>query len=62
MTLRTYFECGHNAAAAAERLSLNDRTVAYRLRTIEERMARPVVARRDELSIALRLLDYYTVA
>lgn len=58
-TLRAYFDTGHNASAAAARLSLNDRTVAYRLRTVEERMGRPLASRRDELSLALRLLEFY---
>lgn len=58
-TLRAYFEAGHNASSAAARLSLNDRTVAYRLRSIEERLSRPVLSRRDELSVALRLFDMY---
>jgi hypothetical protein len=58
-TLRAYFEAGHNASAAAARLSLNDRTVAYRLRSIEEKLSRPVLSRRDELSVALRLFELY---
>lgn len=58
-TLRAYFASGHNASATAVRLSLNDRTVAYRLRSIEEKLGRPVASRRDELSVALRLYSLY---
>ena len=59
VTLRAYFDAGHNASAAAAHLSLNDRTVAYRLRTIEDRLRRPLLGRRDELSVALRLFELY---
>jgi hypothetical protein len=59
-TLRAYFDAGHNASAAATRLSLNDRTVGYRLRTVEERIGRPLLARRDELSVALRLHEMFS--
>jgi DNA-binding PucR family transcriptional regulator len=58
-TLRAYFETGHNASAAAALLSLNDRTVAYRLRTIEDKLGRPITSRRDELSVALRLFEFF---
>lgn len=58
-TVRAYFDAGHNASAAASRLSLNDRTIGYRLRTVEERLGRPLLARRDELSVALRLYEMY---
>ncbi len=59
-TIRAYFDAGHNASAAAARLSLNDRTVGYRLKTVEERMGRPLLARRDELSVALRLHEMFS--
>lgn len=58
-TVRAYFDAGHNASATANCLSLNDRTVGYRLRTVEERLGRPLLARRDELSVALRLFELY---
>lgn len=62
-TLRAYFDSGHNASAAAARLQLNDRTVAYRLRTIEQKLGRPILMRRDELSVALRLFEmFHTLA
>jgi hypothetical protein len=56
-TLRAYFDAGLNAAAASARLNVNDRTVAYRIRTIEDRLGGPILGRQDELSLALRLLD-----
>ena len=58
-TLREYFATGHNASVTGARLGLNDRTVAYRLRTVEERLGIPVLARRDELSVALKLFELY---
>lgn len=54
-TLSAYFESGHNAATTAARLHVHERTVAYRLKSIEERLGVPIVRRRDELSVALRL-------
>jgi hypothetical protein len=56
-TLRAYFDAGLNAAAACAPLRVNDRTVAYRIRTIEDRLGEPILGRQDELSLALRLLD-----
>jgi sugar diacid utilization regulator len=55
-TLRAYFSVGQNAAAAGALLGVHDRTVAYRLTTIEERIGRPLTKRRDELAVALRIL------
>ena len=37
-TLRAYFDAGQNAAAAAAALGVHERTVTYRLRSIEERL------------------------
>ena len=54
-TLTAYFASGQNAASAAAALGVHDRTVLYRLRTIEERLGRPILARREELGVALRL-------
>jgi DNA-binding PucR family transcriptional regulator len=54
-TLEAYLNTGCNAAAAAAMLNVNDRTVAYRIRTIEELLGRSVVTRGAELSAALRL-------
>jgi PucR C-terminal helix-turn-helix domain/GGDEF-like domain len=56
-TLRAYFDAGQSAAAAGARLNVNDRTVAYRIRKIEDRLGGPILGRQGELSLALRLLD-----
>ena len=56
-TLRAYFAAGQNASAAAALLGVHEHTVSYRLRTIEERLGRPVTSRRAELEAALRLLE-----
>jgi DNA-binding PucR family transcriptional regulator len=56
-TLRAYFASGQNASAAAALLGVHEHTVSYRLRTIEDRLGRPVTARRAELETALRLLE-----
>lgn len=53
-TLVAYFACGFNASAAAAALGVNDRTVAYRLGGIEERLA-DRSARVAELQAAIRL-------
>jgi len=54
-TLSAYFASGFNASAAAAMLKVNDRTVAYRLNTIEELLGRPVRTRQAELQAAIRL-------
>ncbi len=54
-TLRAYFAAGENAASAAAVLGVHDRTVLYRLRSIEERIGHPISSRRDEIAVALRL-------
>jgi len=46
---------GTRAASTGARLGVHDRTVGYRLATIEERLGRPLAARRDEIGVALRL-------
>ncbi|HLQ47495.1 MAG TPA: helix-turn-helix domain-containing protein, partial [Candidatus Dormibacteraeota bacterium] len=56
-TLRAYFASAQNGSAAAALLGVHEHTVAYRLRTIEDRLGRPVAARRAELETALRLLE-----
>jgi hypothetical protein len=58
-TLRAYFRAGQNAAATAATLGLHEQTVAQRLRAVEERIGRPVPARRAELETALRLRRYF---
>lgn len=54
-TLRAYLESSSNASAAAALLGVNDRTVAYRLRGIEDLLGYPVSTRSLELRLALRL-------
>ena len=44
-TLSAYASSGFNASAAAAMLKVNDRTIAYRLNSIEEQLGRPVRAR-----------------
>lgn len=56
-TLRAYFASAQNASAAAALLGVHEHTVAYRLRSIEERLGRPVTGRRAELEAALRLFE-----
>lgn len=56
-TLSAYFRTGQNASSAAHLLGVHERTVAYRLRAIERRLGAPIAARREELAVALRLLD-----
>lgn len=56
-TLTAYFRAGQNAAAAANAIHVHERTVAYRLRSIEQRLGVSINARRDEIAVALRLAD-----
>jgi hypothetical protein len=58
-TLSAYFAAGQNATSAAAMLGVHDRTVAYRIRSIEDRFGEPVVARRGELTVALRLAEHF---
>ncbi len=57
-TLRIYLETGRNVSSAAAAMRTSRRTVANRLRTIEERLGRPLNANTAEIEIALRLLDF----
>jgi len=54
-TLGTYLESGLSAAAAAPVLHVSDRTIAYRIRGIEERLGHSVLDRSSELAAAVRL-------
>jgi hypothetical protein len=57
-TLKAYFQTGNNATSAAPMLGVHERTIAYRLRSIEQRLGLGSIARRrDELAVALRLHD-----
>lgn len=55
-TMRVYFATGCNAAKASAQLGVHERTVAYRLRTVEESLEIDVIERRNELVVALRML------
>jgi diguanylate cyclase with GGDEF domain/PucR-like helix-turn-helix protein len=54
-TLDAYFACAFNASAAAAKLKVNDRTIAYRLNNIEQLLGRSVRTRQTELQAAIRL-------
>lgn len=54
-TLQAYVKSGWNAASTGALLGVHERTVGYRLATIEQRLGHPLIARRDELGVALRL-------
>jgi hypothetical protein len=56
-TLGAYFASGQNAASAAARLGVHERTIANRLHTVENMLGRAVATRRAELEMALRLRD-----
>lgn len=56
-TMRTYFDVGMNAVAAAALLKVNDRTVAYRVKRVERLLGESIRTRRNELSLALRLRE-----
>lgn len=54
-TALAYFRAGQNAKAAAAELGVHQQTVGERLGAIERATGRPVVERRGELEIALRV-------
>lgn len=54
-TLEAYLSAGLNASAAGAMLGVGDRTVAYRMRAIEELLGRNVSVRSAELAAAIRL-------
>lgn len=54
-TLRLYADSDWNAASAAARLGVHERTIGYRVARIEELLRHPLAARREEIGIALRL-------
>ena len=56
-TLLAWFAAGHNGASAAAALGVHENTVANRLRTVEQRIGRPLASRRAELEVALRLRE-----
>ena len=54
-TLRAYFAVGNNGSAAAAMLGVHERTVSYRLSSIEELLPDGIAHRRSELVVALSL-------
>ena len=54
-TLGAYVSSGWSAASTGARLGVHERTIGYRVATIEQRLGRPLATRRDELGVALRL-------
>ena len=56
-TLAAYFRSGQNAASTASAIHVHERTVAYRLRSIEAKLGVSINSRRDEIAVALRLAD-----
>jgi len=54
-TLWAYFEAARNVSSAAASLKVSRRTVANRLRAIEERLGRPLSTIGVEMELALRL-------
>jgi hypothetical protein len=54
-TLGSYLQSGLNAATTAAQLNVSDRTIAYRIHGIEDRLGRSVLARSTELAAAVRL-------
>lgn len=56
-TLRAYFAAGRNAASAASALGVSRQTVTNRLRTVEERLGRPLGTCQAEMEAALEIAD-----
>jgi DNA-binding PucR family transcriptional regulator len=52
-TLAVYLDAGASPLHAANRLGVHAKTVAYRMRRVEELLGRPIVQRRAELEAAL---------
>ena len=56
-TLTAWFDAQQRTPVAAARLGVHQRTVTYRLRTIEDQLGHPILARGAELHTALLLHD-----
>lgn len=56
-TLCAYFKAGRNVSSTAAALGVSRRTVANRLRAIEETLGRPLGASAVEMEVALRLSE-----
>jgi hypothetical protein len=59
-TLRAYFAAGRNVSSAAAALGVSRRTVANRLRTVEDRIRRPLGKALMEIDAVLRLEELIT--
>jgi DNA-binding PucR family transcriptional regulator len=59
-TLRAYFAAERNASSAAAALGVSRRTIANRLRTIEQRVGRPMASSYPEIEAALSLQAFQT--
>jgi hypothetical protein len=55
-TLTAYVGAGWVAASTAALLGVHERTIAYRLATIEKRLGHPLTQRRPEIGAALRIV------
>ena len=56
-TLRAFFASDRNVSSAAALLGVKRQTVTNRLRTVEEKIGRPVTSSGAEIEAALRLHD-----
>jgi len=54
-TLRVYFDCAQRASTAARQLGVHERTIANRLRAVEDQLGHGVHQRHLEIETALRL-------
>ena len=57
-TLCAYFAAGRNGRAAAAALSVSRQTVSSRLRSVEEKIGRSLLACGSDLELALRLANH----
>jgi hypothetical protein len=60
-TLRAYFDAERNVSSAAAMLGANWQTIKNRLKTVEERVGRPLgaCATEMELALALEIIDFH---
>ncbi len=56
-TIKAYYVLGQNAAATGTHLKVNERTVAYRLKSVESALGNTVWERRDEIAVAIRIAE-----
>jgi sugar diacid utilization regulator len=54
-TLRAYFAADRNVSVAGDAIGVTRQAVARRLRTVEERLGRPIASCAPDLELALRL-------